>query len=155
MKQRLIKLIRLRLRRELERNTMKLNDDEKKARMATIDNKYRKPSAWRSKGEVDYTIPRLWRKSAGIELFYLNQSTQFETWECRCIKYLLGVFCHPNGSTRFESELVGIQCSLQIPNDLIQKKKIKKYVLLTIILAILMVVLPNKKQNPQIILYFN
>lgn len=55
-----------------------------------------------------------------MKLFYLNQDSRFETWEYSCVKYLLGELCPPSGPTRLESALVEAQCSLQIPDSLIQ-----------------------------------
>ena len=45
-------------------------------------------------------------KSTDMRLLYLNQGSQFETWLCSCVRYLLGELCRPNSSTQLESGLV-------------------------------------------------
>lgn len=57
-----------------------------------------------------------------MRLLYLNQGSQFETWLCSCVRYLLGELYRPNSLTWLESELVEAQCSLRILYNLIHQK---------------------------------
>lgn len=57
-----------------------------------------------------------------MRLFYFNQGSRFEIWECTYVKYLLEELCHPNDPTRLKSILVRAQCNFRISDGLIKKK---------------------------------
>lgn len=68
------------------------------------------------------TLNQQVHRSTDMRLLYLNQGSQFETWLCSCVRYLLGELYRPNSLTWLESELVEVQCSLRILYNLIHQK---------------------------------
>lgn len=59
-------------------------------------------------------------------------SSRFEN--AAALKYLLGEFYHPNGSTRLESGLVEIQCDFRISDGLIHRKKKNYHIICALII---------------------